>query len=172
MITDCTTLAGLGPAQVIRVDERAIHVLSDGQERLVTMAMPIRYHPRVGDVLLVAATAEACYAIGVLTGTGNIELASSGDVTVQAGGRLRLQAGEAIAADGPELRLTAGRMEFTAKDLVANAQSFLQRIAGLLHLSAGRRHIQVEGSSVEHARQVVVKAQETVTIDGSTIHLG
>lgn len=172
MITDCASLLALGPGQVTRADDSGVQVLVDGQQRLVTMAMPIRYRPRIGDVLLVAGSAEACYAIGVLAGSGSVEIASSGDVTLSAGGRVRLSAGEAISADSPEMRLTAGRLELAAKDLLATAQSFMQRISGLLHLSAGRRHTQVEGSSVEHARQVVVKAQETVTIDGTTIHLG
>ena len=85
---------------------------------------------------------------------------------------MQLHAGESFAAEAPLMKLEAGRLELTARDLLASAQSFMQRIAGLLHLSAGRRHTQIDGSSVEHARQVVIKAQETVTVDGSTIHLG
>lgn len=162
----------IGPAPVARVHGDEITVDLDGQPRRVTMAMPVRYRPLVGDVLLVVSGHDACYAIGVLHGGGAVELASAGDVTVRAGGTVRVQAGDGFDADAPRMRLTAGRLELAAHDLLATAQSFLQRIAGLLHLSAGRRHTQVEGSSVEHARQVVVKAQETVTIDGSTIHLG
>lgn len=162
----------IGPAPVVQVHGDTITAQVDGQPRRVTMAMPLRYHPRVGDVLLIASNADACYAIGVLSGTGSVELASTGDVTLNAGGRVRMQAGDSLSAEAPAMKLEAGRLELAARDLIATAGSFLQRIAGLLHLSAGRRHAQIEGSSVEHARQVVVKAQETVTVDGSTIHLG
>ena len=172
MLTEVLPQSAIGPATVTSADGRTVQVHLDGHERPVTMAMAVRYHPRVGDVLLIASTADACYAIGVLAGSGSIELASAGDVTVRAGGRVQLQAGEAFAAEAPQMTLEAGRLELVARDLLANAQSFLQRIAGLLHLSAGRRHTQVDGSSVEQARQVVIKAQETVTVDGSTIHLG
>lgn len=162
----------IAPATVVQVRGDTITAEVDGHPRQVTMAMPLRYHPHVGDVLLVASGADACYAIGVLHGTGSVELASAGDVTLKAGGRVRVQAGDTVTAEAPTMTLDAGRLELVARDLIATAGSFLQRIAGLLHLNAGRRHTQVEGSSVEHARQVVVKAQETVTVDGSTIHLG
>lgn len=172
MLTDVLSQTAIGPATVTIVDDHTVRVRLDEHERPVTMAMAVRYQPRIGDVLLVASTHDACYAIGVLAGSGSIELASTGDVTVRAGGRVQVHAGESFAAEAPQMKLEAGRLELVARDLLANAQSFLQRIAGLLHLSAGRRHTQIEGSSVEQARQVVIKAQETVTVDGSTIHLG
>lgn len=162
----------IGPAPVTRVHADEITVQIEGHPQRVVMAMPLRYRPCVGDVLLVVNGGDTCYAIGVLSGSGNVELASAGDVTLSAGGRVRVHAADGFTATAPEMKLDAGRLELVARDLVATAQSFLQRIAGLLHLSAGRRHTQVEGSSIEHARQVVVKAQETVTVDGSTIHLG
>lgn len=173
MLTDVLPQTStIGPATVTVADDHAVRVRLDGLPRDVTMAMAVRYRPRVGDVLLVASTPDRCYAIGVLAGSGSIELASAGDVTVRAGGRVQVQAGESFAVEAPQMTLQAGRLELVARDLLANAHSFLQRIAGLLHLSAGRRHTQIDGSSVEQARQVVIKAQETVTIDGSTIHLG
>lgn len=172
MLTDVLPQTAIGPATVTIADDHAVQVHLDGLQRHVTMAMAMRYRPRVGDVLLVASTHDACYAIGVLAGSGSIELASTGDVTVRAGGRVQLHAGDSFTAEAPQMKLEAGRLELAARDLLATAQSFMQRIAGLLHLSAGRRHTQVEGSSVEQARQVVIKAQETVTVDGSTIHLG
>lgn len=172
MLTDVLPQTAIGPATVIKTDDHRVHVLLDGHDRCVTMAMVVRYRPRIGDVLLVATTPDACYVIGVLAGSGSLELASDGDVMVRAGGQVQLHAAESITAEAPHIKLEAGRLELTARDLLASAQSFMQRIAGLLHLSAGRRHTQVEGSSVEHARQVVIKAQETVTVDGSTIHLG
>jgi hypothetical protein len=174
MTMDTTMLATthLGPARVTRIDSNRVLVESDGQERAVVLAMVVRYQPRIDDVLLVASNAETCYAIGVLAGSGSVELASTGDVTLTAGGRVRIQAQDAVTTDAPLVRTQAGRLELLATDLLASAQSFLQRVAGLLHLQAGRRHTQVEGSSIENARQVVIKAQETVTVDGSTIHLG
>jgi len=172
MLTDVLPQTAIGPASVTKADDHNVCVHLDGHDRLVTMAMAVRYQPRVGDLLLVATTPDACYAIGVLAGSGSIELASAGDVTVRAGGRVQVQAGDAFTAEAPQMKLEAGRLELAARDLLATAQSCMQRIAGLLHLSAGRRHTQVEGSSVEQARQVVIKAQETVTVDGSTIHLG
>lgn len=172
MLTDVLPQTAIGPATVTIANDHAVHVHLDGHDRVVTMAMAVRYRPRIGDVLLIASAPDAWYAIGVLAGSGSIELASTGDVTVRAGGRVQVHAGESFAAEAPQMTLEAGRLELVARDLLATAHSFLQRIAGLLHLSAGRRHTQVEGSSVEQARQVVIKAQETVTVDGSTIHLG
>jgi hypothetical protein len=172
MLTDVLPQTTIGPASVTKTDAHGVFVHLDGHDRLVTMAMAVRYQSRVGDVLLVATSHDACYVIGVLAGSGSIELASAGDVTVRAGGRVQVQAGESFAAEAPQMKLEAGRLELAARDLLTTAQSFMQRIAGLLHLSAGRRHTQVEGSSVEQARQIVIKAQETVTVDGSTIHLG
>ena len=172
MLTEVLPQTAISPATVLHAADDDVRVRLDARERRVTMAMAVRYRPRIGDVLLVAATHDACYAIGVLHGSGSVELTSAGDVTVRAGGQLRLQADEGLTAEAPQLKLAAGRLELAARDLLATAQSFLQRIAGLLHLSAGRRHTQVDGTSVEHARQVVIKAQETVSVDGSTIHLG
>ncbi len=172
MLTDALPQTAIGPATVTKADDHRVHVLLEGHDRCVTMAMAVRYRPRIGDVLLVATTPDACYVIGVLAGSGSLELASDGDVMVRAGGQVQLHAAESITAEAPHIKFEAGRLELTARDLLASAQSFMQRIAGLLHLSAGRRHTQIDGSSVEHARQVVIKAQETVTVDGSTIHLG
>ncbi len=172
MLNDTLALTMLTPATVISVTGDAVRVRLEDQERSVTMAMALRYQPCIGDVLLIAATADSAYAIGVVSGQGAMELHSAGNLSLRAAGRIDLHAGTTIETDTPHLRLSAGRLELVARDLLATAQSFLQRIAGLLHLSAGRRHTQVDGSSVEHARQIVIKAQETVTVDGSTIHLG
>lgn len=172
MLNDTLAMTMLSPAPVTSLIDGVVRVRIDDHERTVTMAMAVRYQPCVGDVLLIAATAESAYAIGVVSGRGGVELTSTGNLSLRAAGRIDLHAGSVIETDTPHLRLSAGRLELAARELLATAESFLQRIAGLLHLSAGRRHTQIDGGSVEHARQVVIKAQDTVTVDGSTIHLG
>jgi hypothetical protein len=172
MLTENQMLMMLTPAPVTTIIGDVVHVRVAEQERVVTMAMPLRYQPNVGDVLLIAATPDTAYAIGVVSGQGALELTTAGNLSLRAGGRIDLHGGTAIEAHTPHLRLAGERLELIARDLLATAQSCFQRIAGLLHLSAGRRHSQIDGGSVEHARQVVIKAQDTVTVDGSTIHLG
>jgi hypothetical protein len=155
--TAMPALAHLGPATVSACpqDGRVLAVI-DGEERALTLAMAVRYVPEPGDVLLVAADERAAWAIGVISGRG----------------ALRLESARAIEIDSPRTTLRGATVELLAERLLTRARSALHQVMDLLHVRAGRSHREVEGSSLEEAGQVGIRAKGPVMIDGTTIHLG
>jgi hypothetical protein len=57
-------------------------------------------------VLLIAATADTAYAIGVVSGRGGVEVATAGKLSLRAAGRIALQTGSVIETTTPHLRLS------------------------------------------------------------------
>ncbi|MEZ4302576.1 MAG: DUF3540 domain-containing protein [Polyangiaceae bacterium] len=164
----------LGPASVTEVAGGAVFIeLPDGGHAEVTMAMPIRYEPVPGDVLLVVGREAAFYAIGVLHGMGKVSLDLSGDVDLRAsGGTLRLTGDKGVELHGPTVDLHGGTVRVFADSLVQKVSALYQRVSGLWSAHAQESHTVVDGTSTTKARSATVMTEETMTINGKEIHLG
>jgi Protein of unknown function (DUF3540) len=167
----------LGPAEVIAVEPTAVTVeLPDEQAMCAVraeLAFALPYAPVVGDLLLVIAKDDACYAIGVLRGSGKTSLSLQGDVDLHAeGGTLRLSGDRGIELRGPELDLHAGKLRMVADAVLQNFSSVCQRVKSLLHVHAGETHTLVDGGTFAQSKSAAILTEETVTINGKEIHLG
>src|SRR4051812_15908064 len=94
----------LGAAEVTAVQPTSVTVELPGAGAMhAELAFALPYAPVVGDLLLVIAKGEACFAIGVLRGSGKTSLSLQGDVDLSAeGGKLRLSGDRGIELRGPE----------------------------------------------------------------------
>lgn len=164
----------LGPAMVIETDAPGLRVeLPSGAVTAADPAFVIPYAPAVGDMLLVIARGPACYAIGVLHGTGRTVLSLPGDVELRAEtGTLRLWGEKGIELSGPAIAVHAEKLRVVADAVTEHMTSLVQRVRGLLSLRAGESHTVVDESAVTKAKRATVLTEETMTINGQQIHLG
>jgi hypothetical protein len=164
----------LGPAEVTAVAPTSVTVDVPGTGELrAELAFALPYAPVVGDLLLVIGKGEACYAIGVLRGSGKTSLSLQGDVDLHAdGGRLRLSGDQGIELRGPELDVYTGKLRMVADAVLQSFSSVSQRVKSLLHVHAGETHTLVDGGSFAQSKSAAILTEENVTINGKEIHLG
>ena len=164
----------LGPAEVVTVERTAVMVELPGAGELrAQLAFALPYAPVVGDLLLVIAKGQDCYAIGVLHGAGKTSLRLHGDVDLHAeGGRLRLSGDQGVELRGPELDLVADKLRMVAGSVLQTFSSVCQRVKTLLHVHAGEAHTLVDAGSFAQSKSATILTEENVTINGKEIHLG
>lgn len=164
----------LGPAEVVVVAPTSVVVELPGRGELrAEPAFALPYAPVVGDLLLVIAKGDACYAIGVLRGSGKTRIALQGDVDLSAeGGRLRLSSDQGIELHGPELDVHAGKLRVVADAVQQTFSSVCQRVKSLLHVHAGEARTLVDGGSFAQSKSATILTEENVTVNGKEIHIG
>lgn len=164
----------LGPATVVAVRPHEVDVeIRGGEPACARMALSIPYAPVVGDVLLVIGDGDDHYVIGVLHGTGKTSLSFEGAVDLHAkGGALTLSSDTAVAIHAPETEVQAGKLTVFAGTVVEKLGSLYQRVRETLSVHAGKTHTLVEDSSFTTAKNASIVTEETMSINGSEIHLG
>lgn len=164
----------LGPATVLEASGRDLEIeLPDGAPAVAERALAQAYEAAPGDVLLVIGKAGRYYAIGVLHGAGRTVLAFQGDVAVRAvGGELSLSGDRGVSLEGPEVEIRAGKLRMIADAAVQKFTSMFQRVSALLSVRAGQAHTVVDDTSHTQARSASIVTEETVSINGKTVHLG
>jgi hypothetical protein len=164
----------LGPAAVRAVAERHVEVvLRDGHAVSAELALAVPYRPALGDSMLVTGRGGEYYVIGVLRGRGRTELHLDGDVELRAvGGSLELSADRGVRIRGREIEVTAAKLTTLVGAAVEHFTTLAQRVTALASLHAGRKHTVVDGESLETSKRTTLLCEETVTINGSQVHLG
>jgi hypothetical protein len=164
----------LGPAEVVAVEPTSVTLELPGAGQVrAELAFALPYAPVVGDLLLVIARGEACYAIGVLRGAGKTSLSLQGDVDLSAvGGKLRLSGDQGIELHGQEVDVYAGKLRMVAGAVHQTFSSVCQRVKSLLHVHAGETHTLVDGGSFAQSKSAAILTEENVTINGKEIHIG
>lgn len=164
----------LGPGRVVEARPGAVEVEIGGGERAVAqMALAYPYAPVVSDVLLVIGRGGEYYVIGVLHGTGRATLAFSGGVELRAeGGPLTLSSDRGVAIRGPEMEVETGKLRMIAGSVAQKFGSLYQRVRESLSVHAGQAQTIVEERSSLTAKNASIVTEETMTINGSEIHLG
>ena len=167
----------LGPAEVTAVEPTAVIVELPGdggaRELRAELAFALPYAPVVGDLLLVIARGDGCYAFGVLRGSGKTSLSLQGDVDIAAvDGRLRLSGDRGVELRGPELDMYAGKLRMVADAVIQNISSVCQRVKSLLHVHAGETHTLVDGGTFAQSKSAAILTEEIVTINGKEVHVG
>ncbi len=164
----------LGPAEVTAVEPTSVTVEIPGVGSFhAALAFALPYAPVVGDLLLVIAKGDACYAIAVLRGSGKTSLSLQGDVDISAvDGKVRISGDRGVEVRGPELDLYAGKLRVVADTVLQSFSSVCQRVKSLLHVHAGETHTLVDGGSFTQSKSASILTEENVTINGKEIHLG
>lgn len=164
----------LGPGHVVDVAPHEVTVEIRGGERArAQMALSIPYAASVGDVLLVIGKGDEHYVIGVLQGSGKTQLSFQGAVDVRAtGGPLTLSSDQGVAIHGPEMEIQTGKLHVFAGAVVEKLGSLYQRVREALNVHAGKTHTVVDDASFMTAKNASIVTEETMSINGSEIHLG
>jgi hypothetical protein len=166
--------AGLyvGPASVRSVEGGTVKLALPSGAADAELAVAFPYAPQRGDIVLVLATAESAYIIGVLKAIGPTRLDLPGDVVVRAGGRLRLAAGDAVEIESPDVRIRADRVETTARAVFERVKDAYRWAQDVVQTTAGRVRTLVSGTATLQAERIVETATKDVKIDGERINLG
>ncbi len=165
-------LRHFGPATVSGVLGTDLEVDIDGACCLARLAMSCLYHPAIGDVVLVAASDEAAYVIGVLSANGPVTMVAPRDLRLWApNGRIELMSASLVAS-ADDILLQGERMNVTASRLHETFGSVQRVIRGVLDIEAGEIRARVRDMFAIFTRRFRASADEDVKIDGSRIDLG
>jgi hypothetical protein len=164
----------LGPARVTRVAPHEVAVeIRSGEEVTAQMALAFPYAPAEGDVLLVIGKGGEHWVIGVVHGAGKAALAFQGGVEISAqGGPITLTSDRGVAIRGPDVEVEAGKLSMIAGSVVERFTSLYQRVRDAWSVRAGEARTIVDGSSHLTAKEASIVTEETMSINGSEIHLG
>jgi len=164
----------LGPGQVVVVSAHDVVVcLEDGETTRAGLAFTLPYEPAVGDVLLVLGKGSRHYAIGVIRGSGQTDLAFQGNVRLRSvNGTLSLSGDQGVEIRGPKLDVHTESLRMIAHDVVQTFQSVCQRVSSLLHVHAGETQTLVDGGAYTQAKTAAILVDEAVTVNGREIHIG
>ncbi len=173
----------LGPATVTSTEGKPDHVrieLPEGERAWARLALAVPYRPAEGDEVLVIGH-EPAYVIGLLRGRGEITLRAPGALTIEAAlgpltlsspAGVRIRSENEIEAVAPQVTIRAGRLETVAHRIVEKTREFYGWIADLFHLDAQRVKATAHSDLDLRGERASLRAQDTVTVDGKSIHLG
>lgn len=164
-----------GESVVVDADSSAIEITSAQQTSVV------RYNGATQDLKV---SAEGL----------NVSLDSTcGDLSLVASGKVRVSGGEAIQLETPQISILAEHTELQGKSLEAVhdrtrfvsrridwiAETFLstcknayQNISELFQVRAGRARVMAEQAAEFKAREVRIRSEDDVKVEGKHIHLG
>lgn len=163
----------LGPATVAAVSHDEVELELPAGRCTARIAMSQSYAPVVGDTVLAVNRDSEWFAIGLIRGTGTTTFTAPGDIELQAPhGRIELLARDGVFLRSDLVEIVATRIELTGKHLVERFHSVTQWVSESLHRRLGRLHTTVEGAYELRAGRITEIADEDVSIDGKTIHLG
>ena len=159
-------------AQVERVLGKRLLLRLTTAKVWAVLALPVPYRPCVGDTVLALAQAGRVYVIGVLEGSGSLQLEVNGDLTLKAGGAVHVEAAEGIELRAPAVGIRARAFRAVADTVRERFGAVVRLIKGEARLKAGALKQDVAGDHRVRAGRLVQKAKGEVRIDGDQIHLG
>lgn len=167
----------LGPARVVVAAGRKVQVETPNDYVWAELALAMPYQPRTDDSVLVigqqAGQQTGWYVIGVLKGTGPMNLTAPGDVVIAApNGRIELTAGKGVRLRGPLVQLVADSLEVSAKSVLEKFAKATRWVKDVFQLRAGRVRTAVKTTYRVDAGRIQQNASSDVRIDGEKIHLG
>ena len=164
-----------GLARVVGLDAqgRPVVRLDDAFASQLTAewALPYRYQPAEGDLLVTVGRGRRQWVIGVAHGRGRSELAFRGDFTLAAGRALRLQADRGLRLLGRVVTVRARTVEVVVGALQERLGGAARLVAGLLEEVAGSAARVTEEEETLLARDVTIVAEESVRLDGELLQI-
>jgi hypothetical protein len=163
----------LGPAEVLAVAGRRVHLALPEGRAWAVMATAQAYEPVAGDTVLAIGEGGAWYVIGIIEGTGRTTVTVPGDLTFHAPrGAITLKAGRGLRLEGAVVRILGERLVLAAGRLAERFETVRRHVRGLVDTRAGEARLMVEGDLRLSARRIAARAAEDVRLDGEQIKLG
>ena len=167
--------ATLGPAHVVRCEPLGGPVLvclADGRAVEPEWALPYRYIPEPGDVLLVISRGARHYALSVVHGRGRSQVAFRGNATVRAeGGALKLRGDRGVRIAGPRVTLRAKALEAVARVVRSKVRQATSQIAGRVFERSGASRRVIDQDDWHSAGQRTLVAEDSVLFNGDLIRV-
>lgn len=174
----------LVPGEVVELvgDDDVVARTRAGYVVRAELAVP-GYRARVGDRVLVSASEDGAYVLGVLGEARRrpVELAGGklvamhregeGVVLESLDGALSLQA-ERVAITSSDVAVTAGRITTRVERLIEEAGTTHRRARDVAELVAGRTRTIVEGACEVHAERTTLTSSGDTIVDGARVLLG
>jgi len=163
----------LGPARVREVAGNRLQLEFPDELPWATLALGYPYHPVIGDLVLALGQGSNWFVIGVIQGAGKTKFIVPGDFEILAPrGRISLTAGKAFQVKSPDVKITAGKLEFIAKRIFEHFTDATRWVKDTWQIRAGRLRSDVEDDYQLKANRIIERAKADVRIDGDKIHLG
>lgn len=165
----------VGQARVVATesDGRA-RVLVLGEHRGPTVAewaIPFRYEPRSGDLVLVYGQGGSFWITGVVQGNGTSQLAFRGDTAIRAPRGLRFSAAGGLRLDAPQLDVRTEHLEAEIDHLQERSDEHDLEVMGTIDERAGSCAHVVDGDEDQTAARHTTVAERVVKIDGGLLKL-
>ncbi|HEX5052281.1 MAG TPA: hypothetical protein VFZ65_10945 [Planctomycetota bacterium] len=153
-----------GRPRVLVFDRRATVAVAD-------WALPFRYEPTAGDLLLVMGQHDRFWVTGVTHGHGRSQLAFLGDAALHARGVLRLASDAGVRLRGPEVEMRSHELESSATSVVQKLGGMQSTTQGTLDERAGQCSRMIDGEDRQVAGRHATVALHKVKIDGDLLVL-
>jgi hypothetical protein len=161
-----------GPATVTAVLGSEVEAAIDGTLVLARLAVYPLYQPVAGDEVLLIASDDAAYVIGVLNATGPLTVLAPQDLRLWAPhGRIELMSASLVAS-ADEIELHADRFSIVARHMRETFETLERVVRGLFDFEAGEVRARVQQAFSIFSRRFRASADEDVKIDGNRIDLG
>ncbi|MCK5940783.1 MAG: hypothetical protein KAI24_02340 [Planctomycetes bacterium] len=165
----------VGAAKVLAIEgdgRPRVQLLTGSCEQLTaSWALPFRYVPQVGDLLLVLGQIDRYWVTGIVQGDGRSELAFRGDLTVHADKTMHVGGDGGVRLHAPTVVVATETFEATANHVQERADEHDTEVRGTIDERAGTsERIIDEDDEVTAARHSTV-AGRCVRIDGDLLRL-
>ena len=169
------SLPYLGPATVLEVhgDEVLVQIDSATPVR-ARLALFIPYRPNADDVVLVHGDDRKLYVVGVLTGSGRVDLSGDQNVKIAArSGHLRLSGRGGVVLRGASVRLRASEeLSMAAARTHELFDEVEQRVHAGYEVLARELVDRTETSWLVRAGRTAWKVKEAVFVNSEVIRAG
>jgi len=173
MLLELERITYLGPARVLRAQGSRAELELPDCTATADVAVAFPYRIEAGDTVLAIGQGEAWYVIGILQGSGKTSLVAPADIQIAAPrGKIEILAAKGITLKGPEVRITAGKLEIAARSVLERFQNATRWVKEAFQVRAGRMRTQVSGDWRLKADTITERSDGDVKIDGRKIHLG
>ncbi|MFN3241495.1 MAG: hypothetical protein ACE37K_08275 [Planctomycetota bacterium] len=165
----------VGPARVLRMDGERPHVqvLGGGCETATAdWALPFRYEPATGDLLLVIGQSGRYWVTGIVHGAGRSQLAFAGHTELNAaGGPLHLSADGGVRIQSPAVGVEADVFETETNATHQRLDQCDSEVSGTLDERSGESMRDIDGEDAVTAAQTSTVAARVAKIDGGLLRL-
>lgn len=165
----------VGTGRVVECDERGRPTLRlmEAPGRIVSAewALPYRYLPEIGDLLLVLGKDGRHWITGVVLGAGRSHLAFRGNFGLSSAETLQLRGDQGVRVLGKRVTTRADEVEVHASSIVQKLGESQSTVRGVLRERAGQSSHTIEGEDRRLAGRHETVARRAVKIDGETLIL-
>lgn len=163
----------LKPGLVQEVGLQRVKVDVDGRLIDAVNAISHFYQPAVGDSLLVSGQGSNYYLIGVISGKGDINLASGGNLNLRApNGVISIESGEKVAFRTPRFEVLADDLQLRAKRVREKFEEVEATISKAYRFTANSVSKTIVGLYRLRSQEFDARASGNVKLDGKQIKLG